>query len=165
MAWARTGKAQTMRATYNRRLGVEYLLGFLDLHRDVLSGIFSKRKRIVDISDAFRRLRACYPKRIRLFVILDNLHLVHDHPRFLAFARRLGITLVFTPTNASWLNAIEAHFGVLKRFTINGTDDRSHAERRRRVYRYLRWRDRANGTSGHPLQRLRSIRVNKLEEH
>ncbi len=165
MAWAPVGKAQTMRATYSRKLGTEVFLGFLDLHDDVLSGIFSKRKRIREITAAFRRLRACYPKRIKLYVILDNLHLVHDHPRFLAVARTLGITLVFTPTEASWLNAIEPHFGVLKRFTIAGTDDHSHLQRRRRIYRYLRWRDRTHGVSGHPLQRLRSIRINKLEEH
>ena len=114
---------------------------------------------------AFQRLRACYPKRTKLYVILDNLHQVHDHPRFLAIARTLGITLVFTPTEASWLNAIEPHFGVLKRFTLAGTDDRSHVQRRRRIYRYLRWRDRTNGIRGHPLQRLRSVSINKLEEH
>lgn len=165
MAWARTGKAQTMRATYSRTLGTEVFLGFLDLHDDVLSGIFSKRKRISDVGAAFRRLRTCYPTRTTLYVILDNLHQVHDHPRFLAIARTLGIKLVFTPTEASWLNAIEPHFGVLKRFTINGTDDCSHLERRRRIYRYLRWRDRTHGVSGHPLQRLRSVSINKLEEH
>ncbi len=154
-----------MRATYSRKLGTEVLLGFLDLHADVLSGIFSKRKGIREVGEAFQRLRACYPKRTKLYVILDNLHQVHDHPRFLAIARTLGITLVFTPTEASWLNAIEPHFGVLKRFTLAGTDDRSHVQRRRRIYRYLRWRDRSNGIRGHPLQRLRSVSINKLEEH
>jgi hypothetical protein len=30
---------------------------------------------------------------------------------------------VYTPTCASWLNAIESHFTALKRFAINRTDD------------------------------------------
>jgi hypothetical protein len=49
-----------------------------------------RHKRLVDVSEAFRRLRACYPQRA-LFVIMDNLHNVHDHPRFLALLRRLRI--------------------------------------------------------------------------
>ncbi|MDA8107893.1 MAG: hypothetical protein M0015_04595 [Betaproteobacteria bacterium] len=50
------------------------------------------------------------------------------------------------PPEASWLNLIEAHFGALKRFTLANTDDPSHAVRRRRVYRYLRYRHRKLGT-------------------
>jgi hypothetical protein len=38
-----------------------------------------------------------------------------------------------TPTEASWLNLIEAQFGVLKRFTLANTDDPDHVTRRRRV--------------------------------
>ena len=67
----------------------------------------------------------------------DNLHTVHDHPHFLALLRRLHITPVPTPTDASWLNAIEAHFGVTKRATLTASDDRDHVPRRRRIYRYL----------------------------
>ncbi|MDP9266229.1 MAG: hypothetical protein M3O91_08970 [Chloroflexota bacterium] len=70
-----------MRATYTRKLGTETFLGFYDVHADVLGGIFRKRKRLREIEEAFRRLRSCYPHR-RLYVILDNLHMIHDHPRF-----------------------------------------------------------------------------------
>ena len=81
--WARTRRPHRMRATYNRRHGIEYFLGFYDVHADCLSGYFVKRKRVIDLAAAFRRLRACYPRR-RLYVVLDNLPHVHDHPRFLA---------------------------------------------------------------------------------
>jgi hypothetical protein len=57
---------------------------------------------------------------------MGNLHNVHDHPRFLALLRHLHIHTVWTPTDASWLNAIEAHFGVTKRATLTGSDDRDH---------------------------------------
>lgn len=153
-----------MRATYTRRLGTETLLGFYDVHADVLAGIFRKRKRLREVEDAFRRLRACYPRR-RLYVILDNLHLVHDHPRFLRLCRTLRISLVFTPTEASWLNLIEPHFGVLHRATVAGSDDRAHVVRRRRVYRFLRLRHGKLGNAAHPLTRIRTVKPVQLERH
>jgi len=150
-----------MRATYTRTKGIEVFLGFYDVHANVLSGIFRTRKRISEVADAFRRLRACYPHR-RLFVIIDGLHQVHDHPRFLAICRKLRITLVFTPTEASWMNPIETHFGVLGRATYAGSDDPEHILRRRRVYRYLRLRHRTVGNAGHPLTQIHTI---KLQSH
>ena len=96
---------------------------------------------------------------------MDNLHQLHDHPRFLALLKKLRIHPLWTPTEASWLNLIEAHFGVLKRFTLANTDDPSHTVRRRRVYRYLRYRHRKVGTHTHPLAGIRCIRRIKLERH
>jgi hypothetical protein len=155
-----------MRATYHRLLGTEHFFGFYDVHRDCLDGIFSKRKRLEDLVPAFQRLRRCYPNQ-RLFVVLDNLRQTHDHPRFLAFLKRLRITPVFTPTQASWLNLIEAHFGVLARFTLADTDDTTHQLRRQRIYRYLRWRHREVDTTGHRLSRIRQATIShiKLELH
>lgn len=162
IAWARRRRPLRMRATYRRQQGTEQFLGFYDVHADCLSGLFRKRKRLRELDEAFRRVRACYPRR-RLLVILDNLHNTHDHPRFLALLRRLRIHPVWTPTDASWLNLIEAQFGVLKRFTLRQTDDPSHLVRRRRIYRYLRYRHRTRGLVHHPLNRIRSIRPIKLE--
>ena len=93
--------------------------------------------------------------------MLDNLHNVHDHPTVLALMKRLHIHPVWTPTEASWLNLIEAHFGVLKRFTVANTDDTSHPRRRRRIYRYLNYRHQKVGTQDHPLRRIRMINLEK----
>jgi hypothetical protein len=164
VTWSRSRRPARMRATYRRPHGTEQFLGFYDVHADCLSGVFRRRKRVAEVSEAFRRLRACYPRR-RLFVIMDNLRNVHDHPRFLTLLRRLRIQPVPTPTEASWLNLIEAQFGVLKRFTLANTDDASHGMRRRRIYRYLRYRHRTLGRLRHPLNRIRSIRPIKLERH
>jgi hypothetical protein len=164
VAWARRTRPLRRRATYRRLKGTEQFLGFYDVHADCLGGIFRRQKRLPELFEAFRRLRACYPRK-RLFVILDNLHNVHDHPRFLRFLRKLKIRPVFTPTEASWLNLIEAHFGVLKRFTLANTDDLEHVLRRRRVYRYLRYRHKKLGRLRHPLNRIRTIRPVKLEQH
>lgn len=146
-------------------MGTETFLGFYDGHAEVLSGIFRTRKRIREVGEAFRRLRACYPRRTKLYVVLDNLRNVHDNPRFLALAKRLRITLVFIPTEASWLNLIEPHLGVLKRATIDGSDDPDRISRRRRIYRFLRYRHRTLGKSAHPLTRLRIVTPIKLERH
>jgi len=153
-----------MRATYTRKQGIEVFLGFYDVHADVLAGVFRTRKRIVEVAEAFRRLRACYPHR-RLYVIIDGLHQVHDHPRFLAICKKLRITLVFTPTEASFMNPIETHFGVLGRATYAGSDDPTHAIRRERVHRYLRLRHRDRGNAFHPLTRIGSVKPVNLERH
>jgi hypothetical protein len=83
----------------------------------------------------------------------------------LALLRHLNIHPVWTPTEASWLNAIEAHFGVTKRATLTGSDDLDHVLRRHRIYRYLRYRNRRVGRVAHPLTRIRSIRPIKLDRH
>jgi hypothetical protein len=103
--------------------------------------------------------------RKRPFVIMANLHNVHDHPRFLTVLRRLHIHPVWTPTADSGLNAIEAHFGVTKRATLTGSDDCDHVPRRRRIYRYLRYRNRRVSQEDHPLTRIRSTRPIKLDRH
>jgi hypothetical protein len=164
MAWARQGRPGRMRATYHRYHGAEHFLGFYDVHAGALGGVFRKRKRIREVAEAFTRLRRCYPRQ-RLFVVLDNLHNVHDHPRFLAHLRRLRITPVFIPTDASWLNLIEAQFGVLRRRTLAHTDDPSHAVRHRRIYRFLRYRARERGIPAHALTRMHLLTGIKLGQH
>jgi transposase len=164
VAWARPRRPHRVRATYHRYGGTEQFLGFYDVHRGALGGVFRKRKRVRDLCEAFTRLRRCYPGR-RLFVIMDNLRRVHDHPDFRRHLRRLRITPVYIPTNASWLNLIEAQFGVLRRFTLANTDDPTHAARNRRIYRFLRYRHRRRGVDRDPLTRLHLLRSFKLEQH
>ena len=164
VAWAPRNQPQRMRATYRRLKGTELFFGFYDVHADCLDGVFHKRKRLPELFDAFQRLRRCYPGK-KLFVVMDNLHQTHDHPRFLALLKRLRIHPVWTATEASWMNLIEAHFGAMRRFTLANTDDPDHNVRRRRVYRYLRYRHRKLGTEQHRLAGIRGLSVNKLESH
>lgn len=52
---------------------------------------------------------------------------------------------MFIPTNASWLNWIEAEFAALRYFALNGTDHRSHEGQNAAIAAYVRWRNaRAN---------------------
>jgi len=161
MGLARVGHARRQRATYRRMQGTEQFLGFYDVHDDCLMGTCRRRKTARDILAAFRRLRACYPRRQRLYVIMDNLN-THRHRALRAFYRMHRITVVPTPTYASWLNLIESHLGAMRRFTLNGSDDPTHFVRRCRISRYLTWRDRRAGSTNCPLYQYRSI---KLDGH
>lgn len=69
--WACPRQPARLRATYRRPHGTEQFLGFYDVHADCLTGLFRRRKRVAEVSEAFRRLRACYPRR-GLFVILET---------------------------------------------------------------------------------------------
>src|SRR6202790_3586378 len=53
------------------------------------------------------------PMKKTVHVILDN-YAAHKHPKVIAWlARHPRVTFHFTPTSASWLNAVEGFFAVL----------------------------------------------------
>jgi hypothetical protein len=55
------------------------------------------------------------PPKLSVHVILDN-YAVHKHPKVLEWlARHPRFVFHFTPTSASWLNAIEGLFAVLSK--------------------------------------------------
>ncbi|MFH1220976.1 MAG: transposase, partial [Candidatus Eisenbacteria bacterium] len=81
-----------------------------------------------------------YPEKETLHLIMDNLS-THLHPKVRRWARRNRIRLTFTPTNASWLNPIEPHFGGISEFVIKGSDYAGRAQLRREIQKYLRWRN------------------------
>jgi transposase len=53
-----------------------------------------------------------------------------------------NVELAYVPTNASWMNRIEAQFQALRYFTLDGTDHRSHEEQNSMIRRYIIWRNR-----------------------
>lgn len=145
LCWAQKGHPQRIRATYSRKAGTEQLLAFYDVHDDVLEGIVHKRKTCRDLLQAWIKLRSCYPAKETIFLILDNMF-SHRNKDLVQYATENEIKLIPTPTYASWLNAIEAHFTPLKKFCISNSDDKTHLERRKRIYRYLSLRNREKGT-------------------
>ena len=148
--WAAKGKPQRLRATYSRKAGTEQLLAFYDVHDDVLEGTIHKRKTCKDLAQAWKRLRSCYPPQERIYMILDNLSSHRNHT-LRQYARENKIKLVPTPTYSSWLNAIEAHFTPLKKFCLSNSDDSSHSDRRKRIYKYLTFRNKEKGSQLNPL--------------
>ena len=92
-----------------------------------------------------RYLRTLYPTEVRLGLVLDN-HSPHlstrDDPRVGQWAAANNVELAYVPTNASWLNRIEAQFTALRYFTLDSTDHPTHAEQASMIRRYIAWRNR-----------------------
>jgi transposase len=124
---------------------VRHLLAAYDLSRDRLYGHIKPRKRRREFLVFLRYLRTLYPPEVRIGLVLDNFspHLsTTDDPRVGGWAAANNIELAYTPTNASWLNRIEAQFQALRYFTLDGTDHPSHHAQASMIRRYIAWRNR-----------------------
>jgi transposase len=92
-----------------------------------------------------RYIRTLYPANIRIAIVMDNYspHLsTRVDTRVGDWAEANNVELAYVPTNASWLNRIEAQFQALRYFTLDGTDHRSHEEQNSMIRRYIIWRNR-----------------------
>ncbi|MGH7358822.1 MAG: IS630 family transposase [Candidatus Rokuibacteriota bacterium] len=119
--WAPHGRPERHRATYNRRHGIRYLLGALNVHTDYLR-IRPRPVRNGETTLAFmKQIRLAYPRRIRIYWIQDGLS-SHWTPAIRAYADANNIELVPTPTYASYLNRIEATFGAIDEFVCKNAD-------------------------------------------
>lgn len=139
--YAQTGHVERLRATYNRRGGVRHMFGAYDLERDTLVGTFSSKKNGVTFLAFLKWLRRRYPRKETLHIILDNAT-YHRMDEVWRYAATHNMKFYWTPTNASWLNRIECHFTALKKFALDNTDYRSHAEQKVAIEQYLAWRNR-----------------------
>lgn len=128
------------RATYTRRHGVRHWLAFYDVHADKLWGYVRKRKRACDILGVLMLMRKRYPTERRIHLILDNLS-AHGTPEVRRWCRDNNIHLIWTPTNASWLNPIECQFTHVKEFVIRNSDYDDHDELSNALRRYAHYRN------------------------
>jgi transposase len=119
--WAPTGRPERQRADYNRRQGTRYVFGAFDVHADRLRVRLRPRRRGSDVLAFMRQIRACYPARLRLYWIQDNLS-ANWTPDIRSFADGHNIELVPTPTYASYLNPVECHFSAITQFVVANAD-------------------------------------------
>jgi transposase len=119
--WARRGRPERHRATYNRRHGIRYLVGALDVHADYLRIRPRPRRNGRSTLTFMQMIRLAYPKRIRIHWIQDGLS-CHWTPAIRAYAAANNIELVPTPTYASFLNRIESTFGAIDEFVCKNAD-------------------------------------------
>jgi transposase len=138
-AWRPVGHPARLRATYHRYDGVRHMLAALDLATGKMIYRIRERKRWREFLSFLKILRARWPGQ-KLYVIMDN-YGPHQHPNVRTWAAGNDFEFVFLPTNASWLNWIEAEFAALRYFALNGTDHRSHAEQAEAIASYMRWRN------------------------
>jgi transposase len=133
-----------MRATYTRTEGVRHLLAAYELGEDRLFGHVKPRKTRTRFLEFCRYLRSLSPLSTRIAVICDNFspHLTTKRDaRVGQWAAASNLEIAYTPSNASWLNRIEAQFTALRYFALDGTDHASHKEQASMIRRYIVWRN------------------------
>lgn len=157
-SWHPVGQPNRLPATYTRLKGTRYLLAAYDLQGDRLWGWQRPNQRWQQVLAFFKAIRKRYPRSVRLYIILDNRR-SHKKAEVLSWAKENRVTLVFTPTYASWLNRIESHFESLKRFALRGRTFIDHKEQGQAIQAYLRWRNKHHlKGSNHPKEQ----RVNRF---
>jgi transposase len=133
-----------MRATYTRTAGVRHLFAAYELGEDRLYGHIKPRKTRARFLEFCRYLRSLYPASVRIAIICDNFspHLTTKRDaRVGTWAAANNVEIAYTPSNASWLNRIEAQFTALRYFALDGTDHVSHKEQASMIRRYIIWRN------------------------
>lgn len=138
--WFRAGQPARRRATYSRTAGVRQMFAALDLASGHLFYRFRDRKRSREFLDFCKQLRRRFPAG-RLYLVCDN-YGAHQKAQVLTWCAENDSELVFTPSNASWLNWIECEFTALRYFTLDGSDYLSHAAQEAVIARYIRWANR-----------------------
>jgi len=119
--WAPRRRPQRHRATFNRRHGIRYLVGALDVHADYLRIRPRPRRNGNSTLTFMKQIRLAYPQRIRIYWIQDGLS-SHWTPDIRTYAAANNIELVPTPTYASFLNRIESTFGAIDEFVCKNAD-------------------------------------------
>ena len=119
--WAPWGRPERRRATFNRRHGIRYLVGALDVHADYLRIRPRPRRNGLSTLTFMRQIRLAYPKQIRIYWIQDGLS-SHWTPAIRGYADTNNMELVPTPTYASFLNRIESTFGAIDEFVCKNAD-------------------------------------------
>jgi transposase len=145
--WYRAEHPARRRATYSRKGGVRHMFGALDLATGQMFYRFRDRKRWREFLDFLRQLRSRLPAG-KLYVICDN-YGPHAKAEVTTWAADHDIELLYTPTNASWLNWIECEFAALRYFTLDGSDYPSHAAQEAAIAGYIRWHNKRSQPKRH----------------
>ena len=119
--WARRGRPERHRATFNRRQGIRYLVGALDVHADYLRIRSRPRRNGLSTLTFMKTIRLAYPRKVRIYWIQDGLS-CHWTPEIRTWADANNMELVPTPTYASYLNRIESTFGAIDEFVCKNAD-------------------------------------------
>jgi DDE superfamily endonuclease/Homeodomain-like domain len=119
------GRAGTMTHDYKRN-GTTTLFAALNVLDGTIIGRNMKRHRHQEFIRFLNDIEAKVPKRKAIHAIVDN-YATHKHPKVRDWlARHPRWTFHFTPTSASWLNAVEGFFAKLtNRRLKRGCSDRS----------------------------------------
>src|SRR3974377_1848625 len=130
------GRAGTMTHDYKRH-GVTTLFAALDVLEGKVIGQCMKHHRHQEFIRFLTVIDVRVPKKKTVHVIVDN-YAAHKHPKVLEWINKHPrFVLHFTPTSASWLNAVEGFFGQLERRAIHRGVFTSVNELRDEIHRVI----------------------------
>jgi transposase len=120
-----------------KRHGTTTLFAALDVLEGKVIGRCMQRHRHQEFIRFLNTIEAEVPAGKTIDVILDN-YAVHKHPKVHAWLdRHPRFTFHFTPTSASWLNAVEGFFAKLTRRRLKRGVFRSIVDLQAAINRFL----------------------------
>jgi transposase len=138
------GRPATMTHDYKRH-GTTTLFAALNILDGTVIGRCMQRHRNQEFIRFLNQVEAAVPAGKVIHVVLDN-YAAHKHPRVRAWlARHPRWVFHFTPTSASWINAVEGFFSALTRRRLKRGDFRSVVDLQAAINRYI---DEHNESSG-----------------
>lgn len=137
MLQLRPGQIERRTHDYKRH-GTTSLYAAFDILTGKVIGRTTKRHRAKEFLDFLRQIDRSTPGELALHLILDNssTHKTPEVKRWLAKNPRF--VLHFTPTSASWLNAVEGWFSQLERRAIHRGVFTSVKELRSEIHRFIK---------------------------
>ena len=130
------GRCGTMTHDYKRN-GTTTLFAALNVLDGTVLGRCMQRHRHQEFLRFLNAVEAAVPAGKLIHAILDN-YGTHKHPKVLAWLERHPRwTFHFTPTSASWLNAVEGFFSALTRRRLRRGVFRSIVELQEAINRYI----------------------------
>jgi transposase len=132
----KNGRAGTMTHDYKRH-GTTTLFAALDVLEGTVIGRCMARHRHQEFIRFLNAVEAQVPAGKVVHVILDN-YATHKHPNVMAWlARHPRFVFHFTPTSASWLNAVEGFFAKLTRRRLKRGVFRSIVDLQAAINRFI----------------------------
>ena len=130
------GRAGTMTHDYKRH-GVTTLFAALDVLEGKVIGQCMRRHRHQEFIRFLNVIEARVSRKKTIHVIVDN-YATHKHPDVMAWLEKhRRFVFHFTPTSASWLNAIEGFFAKLTKKRLKHGVFRSLRELKDAIHRFL----------------------------
>jgi len=130
------GRCGTMTHDYKRN-GTTTLFAALNVLDGSVIGQCMQKHRHQEFVRFLNQIEAKVPKGKKVHVVLDN-YAAHKHPKVIEWLdRHPRFTFHFTPTSASWLNAVEGFFGVLTKRRLKRGVFKSVVDLQAAINRYL----------------------------
>ena len=131
------GSSGSPRRLDYKRHGVTTLFAALNILEGKVLGQCMKRHRHQEFIRFLNVIDARVPKNKAVHVIIDN-YAAHKHPKVLQWiTKHPRFVFHFTPTSASWLNAVEGFFANLAKKRLKRGVFQSVQELKEAIHRFL----------------------------